>query len=313
MSAVIHVENIEKVYRRGNIHALKGISFEIEKGETFGLLGPNGAGKSTAIGILITIIELTAGKASILGMDVTKEPNKVKALLGVVPQDRWLDEDLTARENLLIHGKCYGMGKAERKTAAERVLGMMELSQRADDNIRTYSGGMLQRLLIARAIMHEPQILIMDEPTIGLDPQARRHMWQYIEQLKRQGVTILMTTHYMEEADVLCDRVAIIDEGVIKAIDTPEKLKSMLPGGNTVIAEAKPIDKELLKELRSLKNVSRLTSGDESISLFVKDGKRALPLLVTTIQKYAELHSITLHEPTLEDVYISLTGKELRE
>ncbi len=312
MPPVIQVKNLEKRYRNG-VQALRGISFEIQKGETFGLVGPNGAGKTTDIGILTTMVEPTAGTASVLGLDVTKQPQKVKSLLGVIPQERWLDEDVTARENLLLHGEYYGMPKQERKAAAERVLGMMELSHRADDFLMTYSGGMLQRLLIARALMHSPQILIMDEPTIGLDPQARRHMWGYIDQLKRQGVTILLTTHYMEEADRLCDRVAIIDEGKIKAVDTPEELKKLLPGGNTITAEARPIDAKLIAGLKRLKNVRKVKVGKDTLTIFVEDGRHVLPRIVTLIQKYAELSSVTLKEPTLEDVYIHLTGKEMRE
>lgn len=312
MPAVIQVKHLEKRYRNG-VQALKGISFEIAAGETFGLLGPNGAGKTTAIGVLTTMVEPTAGRALVSGHDVTKQPQKVKSLLGVVPQERWLDEDVTARENLLLHGEYYGMQRKDRKNAAERVLGMMELSNRADDFIRTYSGGMLQRLLIARAVMHSPKILIMDEPTLGLDPQARHHMWDYIDQLKRQGVTILITTHYMDEADRLCDRVAIIDEGRIKAIDSPENLKKLLPGGNTITAEAHPIDGRLITELRKLKSVSKVKINKDLLTIFVEDGRHALPRIVSIIQKYAELRSVTIHEPTLEDVYIQLTGKGLRE
>lgn len=312
MPPVIQVRNLEKRYRNG-VQALRGISFEIRKGETFGLLGPNGAGKTTVIGILTTMVEPTGGNAAVLGLDVTKQPQRVKSLLGVVPQERWLDEDITARENLLLHGEYYGMPKQERNAAAERVLGMMELSHRADDSLLTYSGGMLQRLLIARAVMHSPQILIMDEPTIGLDPQARHHMWSYIGQLKRQDVTILLTTHYMDEADRLCDRVAIIDEGRIKAVDTPENLKRLLPGGNTITAEVHPIDARLVAEVRKLKSVSKVKVSKDTLSIFVEDGRHALPRIVSIIQRNAELRSVTLQEPTLEDVYIHLTGKGLKE
>lgn len=312
MPAVIQLKGLEKRYSNG-IHALKGISFEIEKGETFGLLGPNGAGKTTVIGIITTLVTPTAGSVSVLGFDVEKNPLEVKRMLGVVPQERWLDEDVTARENLLLHGEYYGMSKDKRVKAADRVLKMMELDHRADDVLWSYSGGMLQRLLIARALMHEPPVLIMDEPTIGLDPQARRHMWAYIEQLKQQGVTILLTTHYMAEADRLCDRVAIIDNGKIKAIDTPKNLKKLLPGGNTIEAEVKKPDKKLLSALRKMKQVRDLKVKDNTLTLLVQDGKHLLPRIVKTIQQYTMLQSITLHEATLEDVYIHLTGKGLKE
>ena len=308
---VIRVDGLEKRYRNGT-QALRGISFSIGKGETFGLLGPNGAGKTTAIGVLTTLVEPTGGSATVLGLDVTRNPMRVKRLLGVVPQERWLDEDVTARENLLLHGEYYGMPKKERAMAAERVLGMMELSQRADDSLYSYSGGMLQRLLIARALMHEPPILIMDEPPIGLDPQARHHMWDYITELKRQGVTILLTTHYMDEAERLCDRVAIIDEGVIKAIDSPENLKKLLPGVGTIVADVSPITDDLLSELKAVKGVRTLKSENGSLTLFVEDGKHLLPRIVELIQKRAELRAVTVQEPTLEDVYIHLTGKGLR-
>lgn len=308
---VIRVEGLEKRYRNGTL-ALRGVSFSIAKGETFGLLGPNGAGKTTTIGVLTTMVEPTAGIVTVLGLDITKEPMRVKRLLGVVPQERWLDEDVTARENLLLHGEYYGMPKRERIMAAERVLGMMELSHRADDSLYSYSGGMLQRLLIARALMHEPPILIMDEPTIGLDPQARHHMWDYITEIKRQGVTILLTTHYMDEAERLCDRVAIIDEGVIKAIDTPESLKKLLPGAGSIVADVSPITEDLLTELRAVKGVRSIKSEKGTLTLFVEDGKHLLPRIVGLIQGHAELRAVTVQEPTLEDVYIHLTGKGLR-
>src|SRR3989344_2343771 len=256
MDSVISVRELEKRYKNG-VQALKGISFDIRKGETFGLLGPNGAGKSTTIGILTTLVTPTSGEARVFGFDVKTSALDIKQRIGVVPQERWLDEDVTARENLLLHGEYYGMPKAAAVAAAERVLHMMERAPRADDLLYTYSGGMLQRLLIARALMHEPELLVMDEPTIGLDPQARRAMWGYIRELKSRGVTILLTTHYMDEADKLCDRLAVIDEGKLQAMGTPA--------------------------------------------------------VSAAIQKHTRLSAISMHEPTLEDVYIQLTGKELRE
>jgi len=308
---VITVSELHKRYPQ--VHAVRGVSFTIARGETFGLLGPNGAGKTTIIGMLTTMVKPTSGKATVLGYDVEKNPSQVKKSLGVVPQERWLDDDLTARENLLLHGEYYGMPRAEIQSAANRVLKMMELDGRADEVLWGFSGGMLQRLLIARAIMHNPEILIMDEPSIGLDPQARRHMWTYIEGLKKRGVTILLTTHYMAEADRLCDRVAIIDEGVIIALDTPSDLKKLLPGANTIVAEVGDPSEELMAVLEKMVSIKKLKIAGNSITLFVEDGKHALPRIVEAVLQKTELHSITMHEPTLEDVYIHLTGKELRE
>jgi len=312
MDSVISVRELEKRYKNG-VQALKGISFDIRKGETFGLLGPNGAGKSTTIGILTTLVTPTSGEARVFGFDVKTSALDIKQRIGVVPQERWLDEDVTARENLLLHGEYYGMPKAAAVAAAERVLHMMELAQRADDLLYTYSGGMLQRLLIARALMHEPELLVMDEPTIGLDPQARRAMWGYIRELKSRGVTILLTTHYMDEADKLCDRLAVIDEGKLQAMGTPAELKALLPGATAIEAEVSAVPDELLKSLQGMKGVEKVEQRDHTLTIFVSDGKHILPAVSAAIQKHTRLSAISMHEPTLEDVYIQLTGKELRE
>ena len=218
----IEIEGLIKEF--DGIRAVDGISLEIEYGEIFSLLGPNGAGKTTTISILATLLKPTKGKARVNGYDVVTQAAKVRHSIGIVFQDPSLDDRLTARENLDIHGRLYHMKKDERKKRIEEVLEMVELRERADSLVKTFSGGMRRRLEIARGLMHKPRILFLDEPTLGLDPQTRRHIWNYIEKLRDEGVTVLLTTHYMEEAQTLCDTVAIIDKGRIIEQGSPEAL-----------------------------------------------------------------------------------------
>src|SRR5213080_1663585 len=236
METSIAVEDLRKTYqpktRKGvEVKALEGISFEVPRGEFFGLLGPNGAGKTTTIGILTTRVLPTGGVARIEGLDVARDPVAVKRRIGVVPQVNNLDRSLTAREILLFHAEYFGVPKAVRESRARQLLERFELSNRGDEKIVGFSGGMAQRLKIARAIMHDPAILFLDEPTTGLDPQSRRAMWDLLTELNSKGQTIFLTTHYMEEADQLCRRIAIIDHGKLLALDSPAQLKRSVPGG----------------------------------------------------------------------------------
>src|SRR6266568_5169422 len=236
METVIAVEDLRKTYqpktRKGvEVKALEGISFEVPRGEFFGLLGPNGAGKTTTIGVLTTRVVPTGGVARIEGLDVARNPVTVKRRIGVVPQVNNLDRSLTAREILLFHAEYFGVPKAVRESRALQLLERFELSNRGDEKIVGFSGGMAQRLKIARALMHDPAILFLDEPTTGLDPQSRRAMWDMLRELNAKGQTILLTTHYMEEADQLCERAAIIDHGKLLALDSPAQLKRSVPGG----------------------------------------------------------------------------------
>src|SRR3989440_11813444 len=236
METVIAVEDLKKTFRpkarKGvEVKALEGISFEVTRGEFFGLLGPNGAGKTTTIGILTTRVRPTDGVALVDGIDVARDPVSVKHRIGVVPQANNLDRSLTGRENLLFHAEYFGIPKEERERRAEELLTRFELIERADEKPNNYSGGMAQRLKIARALMHDPAILFLDEPTTGLDPQSRRAMWDLLLELNAKGQTIFLTTHYMEEADQLCQRVAIMDKGKFLALDAPVVLKRSVPGG----------------------------------------------------------------------------------
>src|SRR3989475_4779526 len=236
METAIAVEDLRKTYqpktRKGvEVKALEGISFAVPRGEFFGLLGPNGAGKTTTIGILTTRVLPTGGVARIEEIDVARDPVAVKRRIGVVPQVNNLDRSLTAKEILLFHAEYFGVPKHERAESAQRLLERFELADRADEKINGFSGGMVQRLKIGRALMHDPAILFLDEPTTGLDPQSRRAMWDLLTELNQKGLTILLTTHYMEEADQLCRRIAIIDHGKLLALDSPAQLKRSVPGG----------------------------------------------------------------------------------
>ena len=229
MAPVLVVEDLRKTYpgtrKTPAVEAVRGISFAVEAGETFGLLGPNGAGKSTTLGCITSLVRPTSGRIVVDGVDARREPQKVKRLIAVVPQTRNLDRDLTVREVLTYHGRYFGLAAAEREARADRLLAEMQLADKAGAKPLTLSGGLQQRALIARALMHDPRVLLLDEPTTGLDPQARRALWDTLRGLQERGLTIILTTHYMEEADRLCQRLAIIDHGTILTIDTPAALK----------------------------------------------------------------------------------------
>jgi len=232
------IEAKELVKEFNGLKAVKGVSFSVAEGEIFGFLGPNGAGKTTTINMLCTLLKPTSGTAILNGFDVVKRPNDVRHSIGLVFQDPSLDERLTARDNLIFHAMVYGIPKAEREKRMTEVMDMVELTERRNDVVRTFSGGMKRRLEIARGLLHYPKILFLDEPTLGLDPQTRAHIWQYVKSLKeREQITVFLTTHYMDEAEV-CDRIAIIDNGVIIALDTPKNLKRQVGEGVVTIITA---------------------------------------------------------------------------
>jgi ABC-2 type transport system ATP-binding protein len=325
MSAVVLVDDLVKVYpgRRKTppVEAVRGISFAVEPGEFFGLLGPNGAGKSTTLGCITTLVRPTRGRVLVDGLDVVRRPGAAKRQIAVVPQTRNLDRDLTVREVLTFHGAYFGLPRSEREARADRLLAQMQLTDRAAVKPLTLSGGLQQRLLIARALMHDPKVLLLDEPTIGLDPQARRQLWDTLQGLHRQGRTVIMTTHYMEEADRLCQRLAVIDHGRILTLDTPAALKQMLPGGQILdlwVRAARPV----APRLQALPGVSRLekveSNGDaeefERLRLFVDPADGLLDRVLRAVREGgADVRHVSLTAPSLEDVYIHLTGKELRE
>jgi len=311
MSA-IRVEKLKKEFN--GLIAVNEISFEVKEGELFGLLGPNGAGKTTTLNMLATLIRPTSGKAFVAGFDVLKERDKVRKSIGMVFQEPALDNYLTGRENLEFHGMMYGLSRREAKKRVKEALKIVELEEFADKLVQTYSGGMKRRLEIARALVHQPKILFLDEPTLGLDAQTRRKIWEYIKKLnKERGVTIILTTHYMEEADFLTDRVAIIDYGKIVALDTPHNLKNILGGDIISIEVDNP--KNARKVFEKLTWVKKLNQENGIFYLQVEKGEEKIPLLIKIDQEEAgfQIKSINLRKPTLEDVFLHFTGRTIRE
>jgi ABC-2 type transport system ATP-binding protein len=295
--------------------ALNGVSFEIRAGEIFGLLGPNGAGKSTTIGILTTRTQPTSGRAFIGEYDVWREQVKAKRLIGVVPQRPNLDFSLTAREILVFHGAYFGQGKAEREKRADDLLERFKLTDRATHIVRTFSGGMMQRLSIARAMMHDPEVLFLDEPSAGLDPQTRLLLWETIREYHRSGKTIVLTTHYMDEADALCERLAIIDHGQIIAQGTPRELKSSIPGGYLLRLRFDRAPEELLARFRALPGVTEVRTSDQvSVDLYADRGGPLIGPIVECAQSAGtELHDVHIAEPSLETLFLHHTGRSLRD
>lgn len=299
--------------RFGDLLAVDKVDLSIEKGELFGLLGPNGAGKSTIIKMLTTMLTPTDGEAHVWGHNVAAERNKVRSSIGVVFQDPAIDSMLTGRENLDFHGRMYGLGGAVRKKRIEEVLELVDLADKADVKMEDYSGGMQRRLEIARGLMHHPNVLFLDEPTLGLDAQTRRHIWEYIKNMnQKEGVTIILTTHYMEEADCLCDRVAIIDNGKIVALDTPKNLKDLI-GADTITLEAQSGGETLLTSLRTFDWIKSTAVSNGNIELRVDHAQTRIPeVMQEACRNNAVIKSVGLHEPTLEDVFLKFTGKKMR-
>jgi len=320
VETVITVGDLKKAFkpktRKGiEVKALDGISFEVPRGEFFGLLGPNGAGKTTTIGILTTRVLPTTGVAQIEGIDVARDPVSVKRRIGVVPQVNNLDRSLTAKEILLFHAEYFGVSKHEREERAQRLLARFELSDRADEKINGFSGGMVQRLKIGRALMHDPAILFLDEPTTGLDPQSRHAMWDLLTELNQKGLTILLTTHYMEEADQLCRRIAIIDHGKLLALDSPAQLKRSVPGGYLIELQVRDgAHGSFIEALRSLAGVVEIKAENDRVRIYAD---RAEGLLANAMRLAVEQNVMVtdahVSEPSLENLFLHLTGRSLRE
>jgi ABC-2 type transport system ATP-binding protein len=308
----IRVESLTKTFK--DVTAVDGVSFSVPEGELFGLLGPNGAGKTTTINILSTLLRPTSGRAEVAGHDVTASRDEVRKAIGVVFQEPALDGKLTGRENLEFHAMMYGLGKEERRRRIEEVLGLVELTDRAATLVEKYSGGMKRRLEISRGLIHRPRVLFLDEPTLGLDAQTRRHIWEYIQRLSRDhGVTIVLTTHYMEEADILCQRIAIMDHGRFVALDSPARLKDIL-GGDVVSLEVEGAAGDLLDEISKLEWVKTANRHDGVLTMTMERGERRIPELVTFAQaRGAVVRSVDLHKPSLEDVFLHFTGSTIRE
>jgi ABC-2 type transport system ATP-binding protein len=310
MTVALHIQNLTR--RFNDLIAVDDISFDIDQGEIFGLLGPNGAGKTTTLSMLSTMLTPTSGSATINGIDIEKDPDGVRRAIGIVFQDQSLDEELTAWENMDFHGRLYRIPTETRHQRITELLTLVELNDRRDDIVKTFSGGMRRRLEIARGLLHHPSVLFLDEPTLGLDPQTRNLLWNYIAALaKEKGITIILTTHYMEEADRLCNRIAIIDHGRIIAIDTPENLKNGLGGDLITIRSPDPAAAvEALKEPW----VVRVETHNDEVVVSLKNADQFVSTIVTLLnQRQVPITSIAIHKPTLEDVFLSFTGKTIRE
>jgi ABC-2 type transport system ATP-binding protein len=309
--AIIRVENLEYAY--GDFKAVDGINFSIKKGEIFSFLGPNGAGKSTAINVLITLLSLQKGHATIAGYDITRDPQKVRESIGIVFQEITLDRDMTVWEILEFHGKLYSMPYAIRRARIEELLILVQLESKRDIRTKYLSGGMKRRLEIARGLMTRPKVLFLDEPTIGLDPQTRMRMWEYIKGVNKEGTTIFLTTHYMDEADQLSDRISIIDQGKIIITGTSWELKNTLGRDNIYLETS---DNEaavvLLNELSSVTGITRKTRG--FIVRINEDGTHLLPVVMEKLRENGiTVSTANLKKPSMDDVFVYYTGKEIRD
>jgi len=311
LTNVIETSQLTKSFN--GLKAVDKLDISVESGEIFGLLGPNGAGKTTTISMLCTILKPTSGTANVNGFDIVKEATQVRKSIGIVFQDPSVDDRLTGRENLYMHANLYGVPPSEQKSRIDEVLKLVELQGRADDTLRTYSGGMRRRLELARGLIHYPKVLFLDEPTIGLDPQTREHIWAYVKELKKtHDITVVLTTHYMDEADKLSDRIAIMDYGKIIALDTSPHLKDTLAGDVIVIKSEnlEALSKLVAKELR-LEKAQRV---NDSLEVTVRNGKFLLPRVMELATKNKIfIESIVLREPNLEDVFLHYTGRIIRE
>jgi ABC-2 type transport system ATP-binding protein len=308
----IRVDGLVKTF--DGFTAVDGISFTVAEGELFGLLGPNGAGKTTTINMLATLLRPTSGRASVAGFDVAADRDDVRKSIGVVFQEPALDGKLTGRENLEFHTMMYGIGKAERARRIDEVLALVELADKAGTLVEKYSGGMKRRLEIARGLTHRPKVLFLDEPTLGLDAQTRRHIWEYIRKLNKEGgVTIILTTHYMEEADYLCGRIAIMDHGKFVAMDVPARLKDTL-GGDVVSLELDGDSTALREALDREDWIKRSKLHEDVLSLTMERGERRIPELVMLARdKGVTVNGVNLRKPSLEDVFLHFTGRTIRE
>jgi ABC-2 type transport system ATP-binding protein len=312
---IIETAGLTKTYPGTDFRAVDELNLRVATGEVFGLLGPNGAGKTTTVGVLTTRVIPSAGDAFVGGIDVVRHPTLVKQLIGVVSQQNTLDRQLTPWENLYFHGRLFGMSARESRQTADELLEKFQLSRFAKASVYALSGGMAQRLMVARAIFHRPAVLFLDEPTAGLDPQGRLALWDLLGGLNAEGQTILLTTHYMEEADKLCDRVAIMDHGRILALDTPADLKRSV-GADTIVTVKAAGDMTRLAEAfeAQLEGLTRTRALPDGVELQIRGSDRLVPRIVEAAENAGfSLADLSVAEPTLETVFIGLTGKELRD
>ncbi len=310
MTIAIQVTDLTKTF--SDLTAVNHISFEITQGEIFGLLGPNGAGKTTTLSMLSTMQKPTSGFAAVQGRDIQKDEDGVRKAIGIVFQDQSLDEELTARENMDFHGRLYRLPPEIRRRRIDELLQLVELHDRKDDLVKTFSGGMRRRLEIARGLLHHPSVLFLDEPTLGLDPQTRNHLWKYIATLsKEKNITIILTTHYMEEADRLCDRIAIIDHGTIIALDSPQNLKDGI--GGDIITIQTP-DYDTVAQVLTGSWIDQVELHNDEVRIHLHNAEQHISDIITLLSQHQiPIHSVSVHKPTLEDVFLAFTGKTIRE
>ncbi|HJS97884.1 MAG TPA: ATP-binding cassette domain-containing protein [Terriglobales bacterium] len=314
VAKAIEVEHIVKKY--GEFTAVDDISFAVDEGETFGLLGPNGAGKSTLIRMMTTLLPITSGAARIAGHDVRREPDAARRAIGVIPQALTSDLDLTVEENLNIYAKLYDVPLRERKKNVDELLELVDLSKWREAQTKTLSGGMRRRLEIARGLVHSPRIFFLDEPTTGLDPVSRVAVWEMLGNIKAgRRLTILITTHYMDEADRLCDRIAIVDHGKLVALDTPKALKASVPGSNVIEAQFSSPPADWEQQLRVLSEVTSVQAeGGNTFRVLTGNGSRTTTELVElAVKSGVEVRSLTVQNTTLDDVFVHYTGRQLRD
>ncbi|MEU5783725.1 ATP-binding cassette domain-containing protein [Micromonospora lupini] len=297
------------------VDAVRGVNLQVAEGEIFGFLGPNGAGKTTTLRMLATLIEPDGGEATIAGADLRKDPAEVRRRIGYVPQGGSTWDESTAREELVLHARMYGIGKADAQQRAAHALDAFQLTEYADRKCKTYSGGQRRRVEIALGIIHEPKIVFLDEPTTGLDPQSRAHMWDEIRRLRSDGMTVFITTHYLDEADALCDRIAIMDNGEVVAEGTPTELKREISGDVVLVGLDLAATPQAAQTLDGEPYVNKLETADEGgLRLYVDEGATAIPQVLRRLDHAGlELRSIELHRPSLDDVFLTKTGRSLRE
>ena len=314
----IHAEELSKTFpsRKGPVEAVRGVDLQVESGEIFGLLGPNGAGKTTTMRMLTTLLPIGGGSATVAGFDVTRQPRKVRENIGYVSQLGGADELATGRENLILQGRLYGASLSDLRPRVDRLADILDLSAFLDRRVKTYSGGQRRRLDVALGIVHQPRVLFLDEPTTGLDPQNRANLWDHLRALRDRGTTIVLTTHYLDEADVLCDRLMIVDHGRAVILGTPRELKHRVAGDAVVITLKDDVESigrsvSLLEREPYVREIS--ASGDQ-VRLYVEDGSAALPELLRILDhERIGVRSMNLSEPTLDDVFLRQTGRSLRD
>ncbi len=309
----MQISNLTK--RFGNLVAVDRINLDIQSDEIFGLLGPNGSGKTTLIRMLTTILQPTDGTAKVAGYDIRKNPTEVRESIGVVSQAMTLDIELTAWENMDLYAKYYNVPREIRSTRIRELLKVVGLAERANFTVGSFSGGMKRRLELIRSLVHHPKILFLDEPTTGLDPQARNAVWEYLKKIhKEEQITMVITTHYLDEAEVLCNKVGIVDFGKLVEVGTPNELKRKIMGGDVVEAEFSTLPDEAFNELESSDFVVKLNKRDNTLTILAKNGAEAVPKIIELVNaKGGKIRSVTLREPTLDDVFLHYTGRSIRE